>query len=152
MTIATQGDVVTYSDTGTTVSTAQGVVLMTPGMTASLGSSANPLYTQTSALQTTADLTTAVVTFNAATTTTLIALTAATKIRVYRMEVDCAAADVLTFNAASGNRVQTYGGIGHIIYDFATRPWFTCATATLFSVTSTTTAAVTITLEYTKVA
>lgn len=46
MAIATQGDVVTYSDTGTTKNTAQGVVLMAPGGAAALGTSSAPIATQ----------------------------------------------------------------------------------------------------------
>lgn len=117
-----------------------------------IGTAGNPLITQTSTLQTTADLTTAVVTINTATTTTLVSATAATKCRVYRMRVDVAAADVLTFNAASGNEVMTFTAAGFRIEDFATRPWFTTATATAFTVTTTTTGVVNIIVEFTKVA
>lgn len=45
MAIATQGDVVTYSDTGTTKLTSQGVTLMSPGGAAAVGTSTNPMVT-----------------------------------------------------------------------------------------------------------
>jgi hypothetical protein len=116
-----------------------------------IGTAGQPLITQTSSLQTTADLTSALVTISTATTTTLVSATAATKCRVYRMRVDVGAADVLTFNAAV-NDVQTYIAAGFRIYDFNTRPWFTTATNTAFTVTTTTTGVVNILVEYTKVA
>lgn len=115
-----------------------------------IGSAASPIQTQTSTLQTTADLTTAVVTINTATTTTIVAATAAVKCRVYRMRVDVGAADVLTFNAASGNEVMTFTAAGFRIEDFATRPWFTTAVNTAFTVTTTTTGVVNIICEYAK--
>lgn len=117
-----------------------------------IGTTGNPLVTQTSTIQTTPDLTTTVTTISTATTTTLVTATASTKCRVYRMRVDVGAADVLTFNAASGADVQTYTAAGFRIYDFATRPWFTTATNTAFTVTTTTTGVVNIIVESTKVA
>lgn len=116
-----------------------------------IGTAAAPLVTQTSSLQTTSDLTTVLVTISTATTTTIVAAAASTRTRVYRQEVDVNGADVLTFNA-SVNRVQTYGGIGGRIYDFNTRPWLTTAVNTAYTVTTTTTAVVNITCEYTRVA
>lgn len=110
------------------------------------------LQTQTSTLQTTADLTTVAVTISTATTTTIVAAAASTKCRVYRMRVDVGAADVVTFNAASANEVMTFTAAGFRIEDFATRPWFTTATNTAFTVTTTTTGVVNIICEYTRVA
>lgn len=117
-----------------------------------LGGSTSPIFTQTSALQTTADLTTAVVTINTATTTTIVAATASVKTRVYRLRIDVGAADVLTFNAASGNEVMTFAAAGFRIEDFATRPWFTTAVNTAFTVTTTTTGVVNIVCEFAKAA
>ena len=153
MTIANIGDVVSYDGSGNSAvrENAVGVVLMTPGSTAALGTTANPLQTQTSALQTTADLTTVLTTISTATTTTIVAAAASTRTRVYRMRVDVAAADVLTFNSQV-NDVQTYTAGGFRIYDFNTRPWFTTAVNTAFTVTTTTTAVVNIVTEYTRVA
>ncbi len=49
MTISNQGDVVKYDIGGTVLSTAQGVVLLAPGQTSPLGTTANPLVTGASA-------------------------------------------------------------------------------------------------------
>lgn len=117
-----------------------------------LGSTAMPLVTATSSLQTTADLTKAVVTSTTAGTTPIISATAAQRGRVYRLRVDVAGANVLTFTDASGTEEMNFAGAGFKVYDFATRPWFVTATNTAFSVTTTTTAKVNIVAEYTKVA
>lgn len=116
------------------------------------GTAANPLQTATSSLQTTSDLTKAIVQSTTIGTTPIITATAATKGRVYRLRIDVAAANVLTFTDASGTEKMNFGGAGFRIYDFATRPWFITATNTAFSVTTTTTAEVNIVAEYTKVA
>lgn len=130
----------------------QQVVMVDPTTGAAIGTSTAPLVTQTSSLQTTADLTSSLVTITTATTTTLVAAAASTRARIYRMEVDCNGTNVLTFNAGT-NRVQTYGaGGGHIINDFATRPWFTTAVNTAFTVTTTGTATVNVVVEWTRVA
>lgn len=152
MTVANLGDVVRYDGGSPGVNeTAQGVVLFTPGSTAPLGTAANPLQTGTSSLQTTADLTSVLTTINTATTTTLTTATASVRTRVYRLRIDVAGAQNLTFNAGV-NDVFTFAGAGHYVYDFATRPWFTTAVNTAFTVTTGTTAVTNIIVEYTKVA
>lgn len=128
----------------------QAVVVVNPDGSA-LGSPSSPLTTQTTTLQTTPDLTTVLTTISTATTTSIVAAAASTRTRVYRMRVDVAAADVLTFNAQVTD-VQTYTAGGFRIYDFSTRPWFTTAVNTAFTVTTTTTAVVNIVTEYTRVA
>lgn len=116
------------------------------------GTYARLIATPTSSLQTTADLTKAIVISTTIATTTIITATASTKGRVYRLRVDAAGANVLTFTDASGTEEMNFTGAGFRVYDFSTRPWFTTATNTAFSVTTTTTAKVTIVAEYTKVA
>lgn len=153
MTISNQGDVTKYDIGGTVLSTAQGVVLMSPGSTSALGTVANPLMTGTATLQTTADLTKTIVSpIVTATTTTIATAAASVRTRVYRIRIDVAAANVLTFTDATGSEKMNFTGAGFKIYDFATRPWFTTAINTAFTVTTTTTAEVNIVAEYTKVA
>lgn len=108
--------------------------------------------TQTSQLQTTSDLTKVIVAPVTATTTQIVAAAASTKTRVYRMRIDVAGANVLTFTDATGTEEMNFTAAGFRIYDFNTRPWFTTATNTAFSVTTTTTAKANIVCEYTRVA
>ncbi len=68
------------------------------------------------------------------------------------MRVDVAAANNLGFVDATGTEVMTFAGAGFRIYDFATRPWFVTAVNTAFNLTTSTTGAVTVTLEWTRVA
>lgn len=110
------------------------------------------MTTQTSQLQTTPDLTKVIVAPVTATTTQIVAAAASTKTRVYRMRIDVAGANVLTFTDATGTEEMNFTGAGFRIYDFNTRPWFTTATNTAFSVTTTTTAKANIVCEYTRVA
>lgn len=118
-----------------------------------VGTTAMPLVTATSSLQTTSDLTkVALAPIVTATTTPIIAAAASTKGRVYRLRIDVAGANVLTFTDASGTEKMNFTGAGFRIYDFATRPWFTTATNTAFSVVTTTTAEVNVVAEYTRVA
>lgn len=127
-------------------------VMIDPATGFVIGSAASPLYTQTSSLQTLPDLTKGISLITTATTTTLITATASVKGRAYRMRLDVAGANVLTFTDATGVEKMNFAAAGFRIYDFATRPWFTTATNTAFTVTTTTTAEVNIVLEYTKVA
>ncbi len=117
-----------------------------------LGTSAAPIVTQTSSLQTTSDLTKAIVAITTATTTAAVSATASVKTRVYRMRVDVAGANVVSFVDATGTEEMNFTAAGFRIYDFNTRPWFTTATNTAFNVVTTTTAKVNLTIEYTKVA
>lgn len=128
----------------------QAVIIANPDGS-QVGGAATPLYTQTSSLQTTPDLTSVLVTISTATTATIVAAAASVRARVYRQRIDVAAANNLTFNAQT-NEVQTYAAGGFRIQDFATRPWFTTAVNTAFTVTTTTTGAVNILCEYTRVA
>lgn len=116
------------------------------------GTHAPLVSTQTSQLQTTSDLTKTIVTSTTATTTPIITATASVRGRVYRMRIDVAGANVLTFVDSSGTEEMNFTGAGFRIYDFVTRPWFMTAVNTAFSVTTTTTAKVNIVCEYTKVA
>lgn len=117
-----------------------------------LGTSAMPLQTATSALQTTADLTKSFATSTTVGTTVISTATASVRTRVYRIRIDVAGANVLTFVDSSGTEEMNFTGAGFRVYDFFTRPWFTTAVNTAFSVTTTTTAKVNIVCEYTKVA
>lgn len=117
-----------------------------------VGTSAMPLVTATSSLQTTADLTKGFATSTTAGTTTIVTATASQRTRVYRLRIDVAGANVLTFTDANGTEEMNFAGAGFRVYDFATRPWFTTAVNTAFTVTTTTTAKVNIVVEYTKAA
>lgn len=117
-----------------------------------IGTSTQPLVTQTSSLQTTADLTKTIVQSTTIGTTPIVAAAASTRARIYRLRIDVAAANVLTFVDSTGTERMNFTGAGFRIYDFATRPWFTGATNTAFSVTTTTTAEVNIVAEWTRVA
>ena len=118
-----------------------------------LGTPEAPLQTATSSLQTTSDLTVTRTATSTATTTTITGTdaVAAQFTRVYRLRIDVAAAQTLTFNAAVSDTF-TFAGAGHYVYDFATRPWFMTAVNTPFTVTTTTTAATVIVCEFTKAA
>lgn len=117
------------------------------------GTFARLVATPTSSPQTISDLTKVnVAPIVAATTTQIIAAAASTKGRVYRLRIDVAGANVLTFTDASGTEKMNFTGAGFRIYDYATRPWFTTATNTAFNVVTTTTAEVNIVCEYTRVA
>lgn len=124
-------------------------ILIDPATGNAIGGSAQPLQTATSNLQTTADLTNVLVTISTATTTSLVTAVASQRTRVYRYEIDCNGAQVVTMNA-SVNRVHTYGGIGNTVRDFATRPWLTTAVNTALTATTTTTAVTNINIEYTR--
>ncbi len=151
MAIATQGDVVTYSDTGTTKLTSQGVTLMTPGATAALGTSGNPIVTQTSSLQTTPDLTNLVGAISTATTTAVSTATASVRTRVYRMRINVAGAQQITVqNGATTLEVLNFPAAAVLTYDFSTRPWYTTNVNEALNVVTSTTAATNIIFEYTK--
>lgn len=126
-------------------------VVVNPDGTA-LGSAASPFTTQTSTLQTTADLTKTIFAITTATTTTLITATAATKGRAYRVRIDLAGANVVTITDATGGEEMNFAAAGFKILDVATRAWYVTATNTALTVTTTTTAKCNITVEFTKVA
>lgn len=118
-----------------------------------LGSSASPLMTGTSALQTTADLTKSIIApIVTATTTTLIAAAASVRGRAYRVRIDVAGANVLTITDATGAEKMNFVGAGFKVLDFATRPWYVTAVNTALTITTTTTAEVNVTVEWTRVA
>jgi hypothetical protein len=120
-----------------------------------VGTSAVPLMTNTGSLQTTSDLTKASATSTTIGTTPIVAAAASMRTRVYRIRIDVAGANVLTFSDNQGTAIteeMNFTGAGFRVYDFATRPWFVTATNTAFSVTTTTTAKVNIVCEYTRVA
>lgn len=116
------------------------------------GTFARLIATPTSSPQTTADLTKAIVSSTTVGTTPIVTAAASTRARIYRLRIDVAGANVLTFTDATGTEEMNFAGAGFRIYDFATRPWFTGAVNTAFSVTTTTTAKVNIVAEYTRVA
>lgn len=125
------------------------------GVDKQVGTAAMPLVTATSSLQTTPDLTKASATSTTIGTTPIVAAAASVRTRVYRLRVDVAGANVLTFVDNQGTAIteeMNFTGAGFRIYDFATRPWFTTAVNTAFSVTTTTTAKVNIVAEYTRIA
>lgn len=125
------------------------VGLLDPVTGLALGTAASPLMTGTSSLQTTADLTNLLITISTATTTSLVAAVASQRTRLYRFEIDCAAANSVTINAVV-NRVYTFGAGGNIVRDFATRAWATTAVNTALTATTTTTAVTNINIEYTR--
>lgn len=118
-----------------------------------IGTPTQPLVTQTSSLQTTADLTKVIIApIVTATTTTIVAAAASVRTRVYRLRIDVAGANVLTITDATGGEKMNFTGAGFKILDFATRPWYTTAINTALTITTTTTAEVNVTCEYTRVA
>lgn len=127
-------------------------ILIDPATGNAIGGAAQPLQTATSNLQTTADLTKTIVQSVTATTTPIVAAAASTRARIYRIRIDVAGANVLSFTDATGTERMNFAAAGFRIYDFATRPWFTGNTNTAFSVTTTTTAEVNIVCEWTRVA
>ena len=128
-------------------------VMIDPTTGLALGTAASPLQTGTSALQTTADLTKAIIApIVTATTTTLSTAVASVRTRVYRMRLDVAGANVITITDATGAEKMNFTGAGFKIFDFATRPWYTTAVNAALTLTTTTTAEVNVTLEFTKVA
>lgn len=128
------------------------VGLLDPATGLALGTTASPLQTATSNLQTVADLTKTIVTpIVTATTTTLIAAAASNKGRAYRVRIDVAAANILTITDATGGEKMNFTGAGFKILDFATRAWYTTAVNTALTITTTTTAEVNVTIEWTRV-
>lgn len=128
-------------------------ILIDPATGNAIGGAAQPLQTATSNLQTTADLTkTIVAPIVTATTTTIVAAAASVRTRVYRMRIDVAGANVLTITDATGGEKMNFTGAGFKILDFATRPWYTTAVNVALTITTTTTAEVNITAEWTRVA
>jgi len=131
----------------------QTIALLDPATGLALGTSSSPLVTATSSLQTTADLTKAIIApIVTATTTTLSTATASVRTRVYRLRLDVAGANVITITDATGAEKMNFTGAGFKILDFATRAWYVTAVNTALTLTTTTTAEVNVTLEYTKVA
>lgn len=138
--------------TGRQVPTSE-FIMIDPTTGLAVGTTAQPLVTQTSSLQTTADLTkTIVAPIVTATTTTIVAAAASVRTRVYRMRIDVAGANVLTITDATGAEKMNFTGAGFKILDFATRPWYTTAINTALTITTTTTAEVNVTAEWTRVA
>ena len=131
----------------------QTIVMLDPVTGLAIGTTAQPLQTATSNLQTTADLTKAIIApIVTATTTTLSTATASVRTRVYRLRLDVAGANVITITDATGAEKMNFTGAGFKILDFATRAWYVTAVNTALTLTTTTTAEVNVTLEYTKVA
>lgn len=129
------------------------VVIIDPSNGNALGTFASPMQTTTGALQTISDLTkTIVAPIVTATTTTLSTAATGVRTRVYRMRIDVAGANVVTITDAAGAEKMTFASAGFRILDFSTRPWFMSGVNAALTATTTTTAEVNITLEFTKVA
>lgn len=130
-----------------------GRVLVEKALDMGDGTFARLVGTPTSSLQTTADLTKVVIgPIVTAATTVIIPANTGQKGRVYRLRIDVAGANVLTFTDATGVERMNFTGAGFRIYDFSTRAWFVTGANTAFSVTTSTTAEVNIVCEYTRVA
>lgn len=117
------------------------VTLVTPnaanGADQILGTSANPIMTNTGALQTTADLTNVILNTAAAGDTTISTATASQQTRVYRLRLNVAGATTLTIKSgATALETITFPGAGFLTYDFSTRPWYTTAANTALVVTN----------------
>ena len=96
------------------------------------------------------DLTPVALNISTATTTTVVTAGAgAVTTRVHRMRMFVAGANTVTINGATPE-VVPFSSPGSLTYDFNSRPWFTTAAATAFTITTSTTAAVTGTVEYIK--
>lgn len=127
-------------------------VMVDPTTGLAIGTTSQPLQTATSNLQTTSDLTKAIVAITTATTTAVVSATASVRTRVYRIRIDVAAAQVVTIVDAAGSEEMNFTAAGFRIYDFATRPWFSTAVNTALNVTTTTTGKVNMVIEFTKAA
>ena len=128
-------------------------VMIDPTTGLALGTASAPLQTGTSALQTTADLTKVIIApIVTASTTPIVGAAASVRTRVYRLRLDVAGANVVTITDATGAEKMNFTGAGFKILDFATRPWYTTAVNVALTITTTTTAEVNVTAEYTRVA
>jgi len=117
-----------------------------------LGTAAAPLQTATSNLQTVADLTKTIMPpIVVAGTNTIVAAAASNRGRIYRLRLDVAGANVVTITDATGAEKMNFTGAGFKILDFATRAWYTSAVNTALTITTTTTAEVNVTAEWTRV-
>lgn len=118
-----------------------------------VGTSAMPIVTATSSLQTTPDLTTVIVSTAVAGDTTVSTATASQKTRVYRMRLNVAGADIVTIK--SGSTVLetiSFAGAGFLTYDFSTRPWYSTAVNTALVVTNGSAVQLNAVFEFTKAA
>lgn len=122
---------------------------------AALGTAAAPIVTQTSSLQTTADLTTIKIGPITAITgsTAIVAAAASTRTRVYRVRMNVGAANVITIlDGATVLERLNFAGAADKVLDFSTRPWYTTTTNTALNYTTSTTAEFNAIFEYTRVA
>lgn len=129
--------------------------VMTTPTGGALGTAASPLFTQTSALQTTPDLTTLRIGPITAITasTALVAAVASTKVRVYRVRMNVGAANVITIlDGATVLERLNFAGATDKVLDFSTRPWWSATTNTALNYTTSTTAEFNMVIEYTQVA
>lgn len=128
-------------------------ILIDPTTGNALGTSAAPLQTATSNLQTTPDLTNLVGAISTATTTAVSTATASVRTRVYRMRINVAGAQQITIqNGATPLEVLNFPAAAVLTYDFSTRPWYSTSVNAALNFVTTTTAVTNYVLEITKVA
>lgn len=103
-------------------------------------------------LQTTADLTEAVVNINTATTTAVVSATASQITRVYRLFLVFGATQTLDIKdgTTSLTGVMSFGPGAGLVLDFSERPWFTGTANTALNFVTTTTGQVSGRIYYVK--
>lgn len=95
---------------------------------AAMGTAANPVITGTGNLASTSGLTPYVLSTNTVGDTTVSSATASQTTRVHRMRLNVAGATTLTVKSgATVLEVLKFAAAGFLVYDFATRPWYTTA-------------------------
>lgn len=118
-----------------------------------VGTSASPLLTGTSALQTTADLTTVKLKTTTATTQQIAAANATNRNRVYRMRLEIGGAGILVIlDGATPLEEFNVPAYAKTVYDFATRPWYTSSVNSALSYSISTAVTVNAVFEYTAIA
>jgi hypothetical protein len=114
---------------------------------------AGGLVTGSSDLQTTPDLTQVKINNSAMSgDLTLVAATAASKTRVYRMKISVAGATVISIKDGAGTTLEKFnfaGNGGGVVLDSSSRPWYTSTANTAFIINSSAAVQVDGLLEYT---
>jgi hypothetical protein len=98
------------------------------------------------------DLTRVIKAIVTATDTEIVAATAGQTIRLHRIRIQCAGANVLTFKSAATaiSEPFTFYGPGSMFLEFSSRPYLVTTIAEALNLTTTTTAAVDLMAEYVK--
>lgn len=117
------------------------------------GTNASPLSTATNTLLATSDLTSALVNIAAIGDAVVVAATASQTIRVHRLRLNVAGANIITVKSSAAGatlEVLNFPAAGFLTYDFATRPWYKTIAGGAFVLSPSTTAQVNGVVEYVK--